>query len=382
VLQTGDSPSDFGATERKIDELKARVLWHNRDGNLLQHLRTMISPGRQAHFPLRLRSRNVVNRFALRSLIFSACIIVVSLIARPAIAQNLTLEGQTGGFITPTAYVVYTAKDKFFSHPAVGYHFVNASKVIGNIHTFSITEGFANRAELGYTRSVHTDGDSPAFSSLWHYAGMNIINGKVVGIKDGQFGPWTPGIGAGFVVRTGDKFVSGALNQAETGTLKSFTNEDVYVAATKTWLHPPVPFLVNFGLKFTNASIYGIGGQATRFGGRLFGGLGIPFPGPFHTAIVPAIGFTQEPPQVKNLAAILYPPGSGAHIPTTMDYAVRVTQKDNPHFAFDIGVGHVAGTIGTTAVATGLPAPYPPIVLVPVDLKANSVFGMGLSFRY
>jgi len=25
-------------------------------------------------------------------------------------AQNLTLEGQTGGFITPTAYVVYSAK--------------------------------------------------------------------------------------------------------------------------------------------------------------------------------------------------------------------------------------------------------------------------------
>jgi hypothetical protein len=43
-------------------------------------------------------------------------------------------------------------------------------------------------------------------------------------------------------------------------------------------------------------------------------------------------------------------------------------------------VGHVAGTIGTTAVPTGLP--NPPYVLVPVDLKANSVFGMGLSFRY
>ena len=46
-------------------------------------------------------------------------------------AQNLTLEGQTGGFITPTAYVVITAKDHVWSHPAVGYHFVNASSVIG-----------------------------------------------------------------------------------------------------------------------------------------------------------------------------------------------------------------------------------------------------------
>lgn len=295
-------------------------------------------------------------------------------------AQNLTLEGQTGGFITPTAYVVYGAKDKFFSHPAIGYHFVDASNVIGNLHTFSITEGFANRGELGYTRSEHTEGNSAAFSSLWHYAGMNIFNGKVVAVKDGQFGPWTPGLGAGFVVRTGDKFVSGALNQALTGSLKSYTNEDVYVAVTKTWLHPPVPFLVNLGWKATNASIYGIGGQATRFGGRLFGGLGIPLPMPFHTALVPAVGFTQEPPQVTNLGAILFPPGSGAHIPTTMDYAVRFTQKENPHFAFDAGVGHVAGTIGSTAVPTGVA--NPPYVLVPVDLKANSVFGMGLSFRY
>src|SRR5947209_3326914 len=49
-------------------------------------------------------------------------------------AQNLTLEGQTGGFITPTAYVVYTENGHIFSHPAVGYHFVNTHKVIGDIH--------------------------------------------------------------------------------------------------------------------------------------------------------------------------------------------------------------------------------------------------------
>jgi hypothetical protein len=295
-------------------------------------------------------------------------------------AQNLTLEGQTGGFITPTAYVVESAKGHTWSHPAVGYHFVNASSVIGYVHTFSIEEGIANRFEFGYTRSVHTKGNSPAFSGLWDYSGMNVFNAKVVGIKDGQFGPWTPGIGAGFVVRTNDRFVSGALNQEETGTLKSYTNGDVYVAATKTWLHPPVPFLLNFGLKMTNASIYGLGGQATRFGGRLFGGLGIPLPLGHNIAAVPAIGFTQEPPQVVNLKPILFPPGAGAHIPTTMDYAVRVTQKERSHFAFDIGVGHVAGVIGDTAVATGIP--NPPYVLVPIDLKANTVVGTGLSIRY
>lgn len=295
-------------------------------------------------------------------------------------AQNLTLEGQTGGFITPTAYVVLSEKGHTWSHPAIGYHFVNASNVIGYVHTFSIEEGIANRAEFGYTRSVHVKGNSPAFSQLWDFHGMNVFNGKVVAINDGQFGPWMPGIGAGFVVRTNDKFVSGYLNQFVTGSVKSYTNGDIYVAATKTWLHPPIPFLLNFGWKATNASIYGLGGQATRFGGRLFGGLGIPLPLGHNIAAVPAVGFTQEPPQVENLGIVLFPPGSGAHIPTTMDYAVRVTQKENPHFAFDIGVGHVAGVIGRTAVPTGVA--NPPYVVVPIDLKANTVLGTGLSIRY
>lgn len=306
-----------------------------------------------------------------RSFFVFGLLAALVLTAAPSHAQNLTLEGQTGGFITPTAYVVYTEKGRFFSHPAIGYHFIDASKVIGNIHTFSITEGFANRAELGYTRSVHTEGNSPLLSPLWHYAGMNVFNGKAVAIRDGWGSPFTPGLAAGFVVRTGDKFVSGAIDG------KTYTNGDVYVAATKTWPHPPVPFLANLGWKATNAAIYGIGGQATRFSGRLFGGLGIPLPGPLHTVIVPAAGFTQEPPNAKNLAAILYPPGSPSHLPTTLDYAVRVTQKEHPHFAFDIGIGQVAGMIGTTVL---LPPGSGPI-FVPVNLEARHIFGMGLSIR-
>jgi hypothetical protein len=287
-------------------------------------------------------------------------------------AQNLTLEGQTGGFITPTAYVVFSAKKQFFSYPAVGYHFINVAKVIGDVHTFSIAEGFANRAEVGYTRSVHQLGDDPTFSTLWHYAGMNIFSGKVVAIRDGQGSPLTPGLAAGVVVRTGDHFVSGALD----GT--SYTNEDIYAVVTKTWLHPPLPFLANLGWKATNASIYGIGGQATRFGGRLFGGLGIPLPGPFKTAIVPAAGFTQEPPQVKNLGQLLI--GGKAHIPTTLDFAVRITQRDNPHFAFDIGIGEVAGNIGYTAAPNPTPPPF--AIIFPVNLQARNIVGVGLSLRY
>jgi hypothetical protein len=62
-----------------------------------------------------------------------------------------------------------------------------------------------------------------------------------------------------------------------------------------------------------------------------------------------------------------------------LDYAIRVTQKEHPHFAFDIGIGQVAGNIGTTLVPTGVPAqPYAPLN---VDLQARHIIGIGLSIR-
>jgi hypothetical protein len=289
--------------------------------------------------------------------------------------QNLTLEGQTGGFVTPTAYVVPVEKSHVFSHPTVGYYFVNANKVIGDIHTFSIVEGFGNRAEVGYTRSVHQTGDSAEFSPLWHFAGMNVFNGKLVAIKDGQGSPFTPGLAVGFVVRTGDKFVSGAIDGLLGQAVKSYTNGDIYAVATKTWLHAPLPFIANFGFKVTNASILGIGGQSTRFQGRLFGGLGIPIPFLFHTAIIPAAGFLQQPPHSVNLNEVLVV--HEGRLPTTLDYAVRITQRENPHFSFGVGIGQVAGMIGETYV----PPPYGPGP-VPVDLQARHVLGINLGFRY
>lgn len=343
-------------------------------------------------------------------LIFRGILLLALFAAFRAQAQNLTLEGQTGGFLTPTAYVVESGKGHVFSHPAVGFHFIDAATVIGKIETFSITEGFANRAEIGYTRSVHQLGDTPtakstnaATSNLWDFNGMNVFHGKVVGIKDGEFGPWTPGVAVGGVVRTDDKFVTGAAgplaielyDQYCTETklctpvpvpaAQGYTNGDVYISVTKTWAKPPVPFLVNLGWKATNAAIFGIGGQATRFGGRFYGGLGIPLPIGHGLVAVPSAGFTQEPRSVKGLGpappnGIPFAAGK-ADLPTTMDYAVRFTQREHPHFAFDIGVGQVAGTIGAIPVATGLPAPYPAVVNVPVNLQARHVVGMGISFR-
>lgn len=337
----------------------------------------------------------------------SICLLfLAALQAGTLAAQHLTLEGQTGGFLTPTAYIVDMEKGQKFSHPAVGFHFINASAVIGNIETFSITEGFANRAEAGYTRSVHQFGNQPTttatplgLSNLWNYSGMNVFHGKVVALKDGQFRSWVPGIAVGGVVRTGDHFVSGAANKLLTGTDKSYTNGDVYIAISKTWAKPPVPFLFNVGWKATNATIFGIGGQSTRFGGRFFGGLGIPVPVGHGFVAVPSAGFTQEPKTSVNLNTLLnaalyhcelalacnpasYPLMS-AHLPSTLDYAVRVTQREHPHFTFDLGVGQVAGNIGSIWVANPYyPAIGTPVVTTPVNLQARHVIGVGLDYRY
>jgi hypothetical protein len=369
-----------------------------------------------------------VNLRIIHKLAIFALLTVGLLSTRQLSAQYLTLEGQTGGFLTPTAYVVYTEKGHALSHPAIGVHFINASKVIGNIETFSITEAFYGRAEAGYTRSVHQFGDSgtgtavlgnfvlgstspataystsPDFSQLWHASGMNIFHGKVVAINDGQFGPWTPGVAVGGLVRTGDKFVTGEAGVVavqlydqyclETSLCapvavpapKSYTNGDVYIAVTKTWAKKPVPFLANIGWKATNATIFGIGGQSTRFGGRFFGGLGIPLPIAKGVVAVPSAGFTQEPGTSKGLGP--NPPNGiplvagKADLPTTLDYAVRVTQREKPHFAFDIGVGHVAGNIGTIPSPTYAPTGYPQVVYIPVNLQAQKVVGMGFSYRY
>ncbi len=117
--------------------------------------------------------------------------------------------------------------------------------------------------------------------------------------------PWMPGIAIGGVIRTSDQFVSGAANKTLTGTDKSYTNGDAYIAVTKTWAKPPVPFLLNLGWKATNATIFGIGGQSTRFGGRFFGGLGIPLPLGHGIVAVPSAGFTQEPKTAVNLNNLL-----------------------------------------------------------------------------
>ena len=245
----------------------------------------------------------------------------------------------------------------------MGYHFVDTAKVIGDVQTFSIVEGFANRAELGYTRSVHLKEDSNvpsegAFSQLWDYTGMNIFNGKVVAIKDGQFGRWTPGLAAGFLVRTGDHFVSSAVNKELDGSGAAYTNEDLYVAATKTWLRRAAAFPGEPGLEGHQRHHL----RHWRAGHTVWGA-------PVRWARHP---IARAVSHRHRAVGRIYPGAanreeSGRHPrgrqgASAHDHGLRRARnaKENPHFAFDIGIGQVAGQIGTTYITgPGLRAGQP-----------------------
>jgi len=268
-----------------------------------------------------------------------------------AAAQSLNWDGQTGVFITPLAYTAASPKTGF-GHPIVAYHFLNAGPVLGNFHTLSVTEGVGGRVEFGYTRDIHQQGSTPGLSPLWD-SGFNLVHAKVnVVAENAGKQAWLPAISGGFVARTQDRNVSGLLATPN----RSYSNADFYVVASKTITQTkPVPIVLNLGYKATNASVYGLAGNAPAYKGRLFGAVAFVFTGPAKSTLIFGSEFSQEPRTVQNLP--------GADVPTTITYAARIVPLAKRKFNIDFGVAQAAGTIEPG-----------------VNLKARHQFALGVSY--
>ena len=268
-------------------------------------------------------------------------------------AQSLGLEGPTGVFVTPLAYTVASPSNNI-GKPSLGFHFLDGGSVIGYFSKISVTEGAFNRIEFGYTRDVHQTAGEP-LSSLWH-DGFNIMHGKVNIIREnmGKHN-WIPAISGGFLVRTQVHNVGGAITGEDTH------NGDVYIVATKTITETKaMPILLSGGFRGTNAELYGMAGNATRFQGRFFGAVAFVFTGPHKSNIIFASEVAQQPPHPENLGA--------AKIPTTFTYAVRVVPTpEGPlkKFNVDFGIAQIANHI--------MPG---------VDLKARHQVAMGISYGF
>jgi hypothetical protein len=268
-----------------------------------------------------------------------------------ATAQSLNWDGQTGVFITPLAYTAASPANGL-GHPIVAYHFLNAGSVLGNFHTISVTEGVAGVVEFGYTRDVHQEGSTAGLSPLWG-SGFNLVHAKVNVVKENAGKQaWLPAISGGFVARTQDRNVGGLLATPN----RNYTNADIYLVASKTITQTKVvPIVLNLGYKETNASVYGLAGNAPKYTGRLFGAAAFVFKGPAKSQLIFGSEFSQESRQVQNLP--------GADVPTTITYAARIVPLAEKKFNIDFGVAQAAGTIEPG-----------------VNLKARHQFALGISY--
>jgi hypothetical protein len=266
--------------------------------------------------------------------------------------QALNMDGQSGIFFQPWADVVPSAAGKF-GGPTVSFHVVDAGPVAGDYLNVGIEQGFGNWLEFGFTRSNHTDGGDPAISPLFNFAGMNIFNFKMKVLSANSHGrKYLPSISVGGVLRTNDPFVSQSVAH------KNATNGDVYLVGTKVFvLGSKFAFLLNGGVRGTNAQKYGYGGNTLNWQVRAFGGIAFPIPIKKLLIVAPTFEIDQEPEKIKYVPT--------ATLPTDLIYAVRISRAPDSRWSFDIGTGHVGARLGPG-----------------INIKVNNALAFAADFRF
>ncbi|MGE5111682.1 MAG: hypothetical protein ACM3JB_12535 [Acidobacteriaceae bacterium] len=275
-------------------------------------------------------------------------------------AQALGWEGETGVFVTPLAYTASAENQKI--HPVVAYHYFNAGSIIGDFHEMSITMGIGKRLEFGYTHEFHTFGGDPNLSPLWQN-GFEIVHGKAMLVPENyKDEKWVPAISVGFMARSNDRNV-GNFEALEGGGMNPMldgkTNGDIYIVASKV-VPTKIPIVLNFGVRGTNAMLWGMGGNAPGWEARSFGAIAFVFKLPNQGSIVFGSEAAQQPhhPGANGVALPL-------NIPTTLTYCMRVTPSGKHKLNLDFGVAQLAGN-----VAPG------------VNLKARHQVGAQISYGF
>jgi len=236
------------------------------------------------------------------------------------------------------------------------------ARALSLFHEASIEAGIGKRFEVGYTHEYHNLGGDASLSPLWQN-GFEIFNAKVIVVPENyKKNNWIPAISTGFIARTGVRNVGDYLTW-HAATNAGSSNGDIYAVATKVVTQTKkVPLVLSFGVRGTNSSLWGLGGNAPDFTARAFGALGFVFTGPGKSTIILASEAAQQPKTIKSTAAN----GSTAanfDIPTSIDYAVRIVPSPKRKLNLDFGVLQAAGRI-----APG------------VDLQARARFAFGISY--
>jgi hypothetical protein len=316
----------------------------------------------------------------------------VSFAALAAQAQSLGYEGPTGVFVTPLASVS-PSPAKGLGTPSVGYHFLAGGPVIGDFSTINTTVGFAKRFEIGYTHELHNEdgGSKPesALTPLWN-SGLDIVHAKVNIVPDSiAKHKWVPAVAAGGVFRSGDQIGVHINTLAEelltlhkiayTHANQKTANGDIYVVATKVITQVKnLPILASAGLRGTNGSLWGLGGNSPGFEGKVFGSVAFVVKGPAKSTIIPAFEVSEQPQHISSATATATLGSSKAatlfDIPTSEVYAVRVVPFAKKKLNVDAGVLHAGGYIDNpllAALAGGK---------VNLDIRARVAFAVSYGF--
>jgi hypothetical protein len=295
--------------------------------------------------------RNMFTSGAGRIVLF-ALVLLAPCAQNRLFGQALNMDGQSGIFLQPEADVVPAPHHKFGA-PTMSFHAVDAGPVAGDYINIGVEEGFGNWLEFGYTRSNHTDGGDPTISPLFNFEGMNIFNAKAKIIPAGAHKfKYVPAVSIGGVLRTNDPFVVQFVEH------KNATNGDIYGVATELFTFGKrFAFLGTGGVRGTNAQKYGYGGNTVDWEARAFGGLAFPIPIKGKIVVAPALEVNQEPRYIKYIP--------GAHLPTDLIYAVRVSRYPDSRWTFDVGTGHLGATLEPG-----------------VNIKVNNAIAVAADFRF
>ena len=276
-------------------------------------------------------------------------------------SQSLGYEGPTGVFVTPLAYTSASPANGL-GKPSVSYHFLAGGPVIGDFSTVSVTEGYAKRFEFGYTSEIHAGAEKLPSNGYSNGTAedFGVIHAKVTVVAENAGKTkWVPAIAVGGIYRFNDHNVYDGASEG-TGLKQNTRNGDVYIVATKvvTQISKKVPVLLNAGLRGTDASLWGLGGNAPGFSARGFGALALVLTGPNKSTIIVGSEVAQQPQKIK-LGL-----GSGLDVPTSEVYAVRFVPSPKHKLNLDAGVLHAGGNIGG----------------VNLDARARVAFGISYGF--
>lgn len=322
-------------------------------------------------------------------------LIVLWFAAYPAPAQSLGWEGPTGVFVTPLAYTA-ASPAKGIGNPVVAYHFLAGGPVIGDHSTVSVTEGFAKRFEFGYTSVIHAAGsygadgkydestgsfDPP--SELW--GDLSIVHVKANLLAENfHKNNWVPAVSLGAIYRFNDQFganLNRFLTDGDTTADQRTNNEDVYLVATKLITQTkPIPILLSAGLRGTNSSLWGFGGNSPGFEGKVFGAAAFVFTGPAKSTIIVGSEVSEQPRHIySNLLALEGAPkwvqNGLFDVPTSEVFAARIIPFAKRKLNVDVGVLHAGNDISGALVQDTLDVEH-----LNINTRARVAFGLSYGF--